>query len=190
MIIGITGYARHGKNTVGRILEENYGFKQVALADKVREFAIAVDPMIRLDGNSCVRIFTILADGGWEQAKEFPDVRRLLQRIGTEGGRGVLGEDVWINALFPSLEDGKNYVITDVRFPNEATRIKSCGGQMWRVYRPGFDNGVGTNHPSEAHIADIPTDRVILNDGSEEDLVGVVVQAVYHSGIIMNGLEF
>ncbi len=169
MIIGITGYAQHGKDTVGDILVRNHGYSKVALADKVREFALAVDPLISWN-NHVDPLSKLVSLYGWDNAKQRRHVRHLLQRIGTEAGRGVLGEDVWINALFAQMKSDGNYVITDVRFPNEAKRIIHSGGEMWRVVRPGFDNGIGTEHESERHIATLPVSYEIINDGSVKDL--------------------
>ena len=45
MIIGLTGYAQSGKDTVAKILVENYGFTRIAFADKIREFLYETNPM-------------------------------------------------------------------------------------------------------------------------------------------------
>ncbi len=45
MIIGLTGYAQSGKDTVANILVERYGFTRVAFADKIREFLYETNPM-------------------------------------------------------------------------------------------------------------------------------------------------
>ena len=46
MIIGLTGYAQSGKDTVAKILIEQYGFTRVAFADKIRELLYEMDPPV------------------------------------------------------------------------------------------------------------------------------------------------
>lgn len=91
--------------------------------------------------------------------------RCLLQFIGTDLFRKKLLEDIWVNALFTDYEESfsnnpwyddkgiydvseedevcnppmyPNWIITDVRFPNEFEAIKSKGGIMIRVNRTGM----------------------------------------------------
>tara|TARA_R100000951_G_scaffold10686_3_gene9018 strand:- start:16608 stop:17540 length:933 start_codon:yes stop_codon:yes gene_type:complete len=70
--------------------------------------------------------------------------RKLMQLLGTEGGRDILHPNIWVNALFADYKatggysDGPHYpnwIITDVRFPNEAQAIKDRGGIVIRVER-------------------------------------------------------
>ena len=58
--------------------------------------------------------------------------------------------------------------MTDVRFPNEAQRIKDLGGVVWRVKRPGV--GPANYHESETALDDWPFDAVLENDGNLVDL--------------------
>lgn len=178
MIIGIAGRAQHGKDTIGQVLVARYGYQHAAFADKVRELALVINPTVVHDMNGKM-MFSRLSDlvevYGWNGAKKLPEVRRLLQSIG-EGARQVLGDDVWINALFATIDPNANYVITDVRYQNEVDAIRNRGGVVWRVVRPGFDNGVDANHPSERNVALLDVDVDITNDGSVEELQAKVVR--------------
>lgn len=50
--------------------------------------------------------------------------RKFLQTIGTELGRDLLGEDIWIDYLFNTLDpDLEVAIIDDVRMENEASRM-------------------------------------------------------------------
>ena len=83
--------------------------------------------------------------------------RKLLQLIGTECGREIIHPNVWVNALFSDYKETPryiqkessvsfydkefpNWIITDVRFPNEAKAIKDKGGIVIRVNRFCFDS--------------------------------------------------
>lgn len=173
LLLGLTGFAQHGKDTTAGILAE-YGFRRYAFADALRTMALAVNPTISLAQTppsvrvaiasagmrpmGSVRYADLITLVGYEQAKRIPDVRRFLQRLGTEGVRGVFGSDAWVRALRDRLDTElpRRAVLTDVRFPNEAHFITKRGGFLWRITRIGGPPG-GT-HPSEAHIPHMDAD--------------------------------
>lgn len=74
--------------------------------------------------------------------------REMLQRVGTEAMRNCIHEDIWVNALFadyktdknrkvsPSLEYyTSNWIITDMRFPNELKAVEDRDGITIRINR-------------------------------------------------------
>jgi hypothetical protein len=175
-IIGVTGYAQHGKDTIAAVLVKEYGYTRVALADRMKEAMLTLDPVIHVGGLTdppgpfdFERLRNVVKERGWDGAKKHPEVRRLLQVFGTEVGRNMLGEDVWISALARSVkgfydDHGPRIVIPDIRFLNEAQFIRRMRGDVWRVNRPNFDNGVGTTHASERDIPAIHADATFTND--------------------------
>ena len=104
--------------------------------------------------------------------------RKLLQLIGTEGGRDLIHPDIWINALFSSYTKDSKWIIPDTRFDNEAKAIKDKGGIIIKVER---DVGITDTHASEKGISDKYVDIVIDNNGSMEDLVEEVKTILYAS---------
>jgi hypothetical protein len=165
-IIGITGQARNGKDTAGGLLVSEYGFTRVALADALRSMALAIDPIVS-GGN--IRLHHEVNGTGWENAKKNPEVRRFLQVLGTEGVRNHIGQDSWIRAAKVTIDqiDGP-VVVCDVRFPNEADAIHGWGGELWRVVRINpdgsrYDNGIGTEHASESHVASLTEDLTFMS---------------------------
>lgn len=166
-IVALSGYARSGKDTVGRILVER-GWQRRAFADPLREAVYRLDPTVPVAGTQ-QSIARLVDEHGWEVVKdEVPAARRLLQRMGTEVGRAMFGEDFWIDLAFRGIPDGAWVVFTDCRFPNEADAAKAAGGQVWRIVRPGHD---ATNaHTSETALDHYPFDRTIVNDGTLDDL--------------------
>lgn len=134
--------------------------------------------------------------------------RRILQLLGTEAGRDIIHPNIWVNSLMSEYkrtsywedryygEPSKkklagreevfgelpNWVVTDVRFPNELSVVKIKGGITIRVNRPCKScGGLGYHkmdcgksfdlHPSETALDESEFDHVIVNDGSIEDLV-------------------
>jgi hypothetical protein len=181
-LIALTGYARAGKDTVGRILLEEWGSGlRVAFADVLREMAYALDPFVTYE-SGWVRLAHLVDEVGWDRAKtSSPDVRRLLQRLGTEAGREVLGTDIWVDTAFerkvvPALGRGIPVVITDCRFPNEAEAVTNHGGEVWRIVRPGAKPALG--HVSDRALDDYPVTRTIHNLGDMTHLRSEVQRTV------------
>jgi hypothetical protein len=134
---------------------------------------------------------------------ELMSVRELLQKLGTEAMRDGLHTNVWVNALFadykyeihrsevPTRAAGfidqhvyPNWIITDVRFPNELEAVVERKGITIRVVReklPIKHSKTGkthllsreafTEHPSETALDDAKFDYEIFNDGTMEELV-------------------
>jgi len=173
-IIGLIGKKRSGKDTFAHGLP---GYTRVAFADPLRQAALALDPIVgrpALPGELApmrdVRLSEVVDAIGWERAKDcVPEVRRILQRLGTESIRAI-DPDFWIRAAKAQIDaiDG-DVVVTDVRYPNEADAIQTMGGILVRIERPGLPSD-GDPHPSESALDDYPVDVVVQNIGSIEAL--------------------
>lgn len=163
MIIGLAGYARSGKNTVADLLSRKY--KQVAFAEPMRTALYKLNPIIDAEFN----LQEAVEEYGWDEAKGiFPEIRRQLQVLGTEVGRHMIHENVWVDIAIRGMLPTDNVVFTDVRFINEATAIKKLGGEIWRINRDGV--GALNGHISEHSLNDWEFDRIIENNGTVEDL--------------------
>lgn len=184
MIVGLNGYARSGKDEAARALVEK-GYERRAFADAVRNVLYATNPIVRVGGIEVhqrqepipvsIRLRPIVDEFGWEYAKnEFTEVRELLQRLGTEGGRDVLGTNVWVDASLRNLPE--KVVVTDVRFPNEADAIKSAGGVVVRIVRDGV--GPVNTHVSDNAMNDYEFDVTISNNGTIEQLHNKMITLV------------
>jgi len=175
-LIGFSGLARSGKDEAANALVEAYGYQKIAFADKLREFLWEVNPYMKNRADNTYlplqEVFSLY--GGWEQIKDSPYYvcyRQLIQNIGTEAGRGILGKHVWIDALDNQLVMSKNYAVPDIRFKNEEDYIRSRGGLTVRIWRPGL--GKINDHASEQ--LSFKSQHVIINDGSVKDLHQKVV---------------
>ena len=170
-IIGLSGYARSGKNTVGQILEDDYGFRQESFAQALKNVAAEINPTLtNTFGGHRTLAGLFHGYGDWDAVKDaVPAAREFLQRLGV-ACRDQIGPDVWVDALARrlSVHPSARYVITDVRFPNEAEFITNRGGQVWRIERPGTRPVNG--HTSETALDGWSFDRTIVNDGSLADL--------------------
>lgn len=171
-LVGMMGKKRSGKNTYADRLSDAHGFAQVAFATPLRRMALAIDPYVYPG----TRLSGLVRSLGWEEAKDHGEVRRLLQVIGTDAGRNVLGADVWVSLATAEVAKlraaGRPVVITDVRFPNEAKAIRDAGGLLVRVTRPAplGTREVYDEHPSETALDGFPADCDIQNSGTIEQL--------------------
>ena len=165
MIIGLTGYAQSGKDTVAQILVEKYGYTRIAFADKIRELSYELNPIVKPG----MKLQDAVDEMGWEKAKvRIPEVRRIMQDLGV-GARKVFGEHFWVQQVLRQIHFEGNFVITDVRFPNEADAIRKYdNAQIWRIRREGV-NAVN-QHVSETAMDNEKVDQTFLNSGSLEDL--------------------
>lgn len=148
--------------------------------------------------------------------------RMLMQMLGTEFGREIIHPNIWVNATFadyqpngapynslgdvfddlklcPSETKMPNWIITDVRFPNEAEAIKDRGGILIRVNRDRIkirDNMYIhreeynklhniIEHESETALDNYENwDYVINNNDSIEGLIEQVKQIMIKEKII------
>jgi len=166
-ILGLSGWARNGKDTVADHLISNYGYKRISFAAPMKEALYRLNPKITIDSVASTPIRIGVDVYGWDDLKTHgPEVRELLQRFGTEVGRELWGEDFWVNAAIDTIEDGSRVVVSDVRYPNEADAIKKLGGEVWRVVRPGF--GAANDHASEHALNDYNFDYILDNNSGVE----------------------
>ena len=163
MIIGLTGKAGAGKDTVADILCKRYNFERYAMAKPLKQMLASVgftEPPRELK-ESPIPGFNF----SW---------RTAAQRLGTEWGRG-LDEDIWLKfaELFIAgkYEQHKNVVITDIRFPNEEALIKRYFGRLYVVVgRESKLDASAATHISEIAQFAGPISGVIDNSGSIDDL--------------------
>ena len=99
--------------------------------------------------------------------------RKMLQQVGTDLFRNQLHPNTWANATFADYQND-NWIITDVRFPNEAQAIKDRGGIIIRVERPNLlnnQNNINLEHISETSLDDYKFNYYIYNDSSIKNLI-------------------
>lgn len=164
LLVGLSGYARSGKDTAAAALSD-LGFERRAFADTVKTSLYRLNPLVP-DGDEYGRLSTVVDDEGWDRAKNRTEVRALLQRLGTQAGRMVLGDDIWVDTALRDLPE--RAVFTDVRYQNEADTIRSRHGIVIRIERPGV--GPVNGHSSESGLEGFRFDAVIQNDGTVAEL--------------------
>lgn len=164
--IGIHGAARSGKDTAAKYLVEHHGFLRNAFADPLKRAG--------------QQMFMLTEEQTWsDELKEKVikhwgmSPRTIFQKLGTEGGRQVFGDDLWLKRWdihFQTFGPVSNYVVPDVRFENEAEFLRGRGFTIVHLSSSRATTLVGETkkHASEAGIGqrmdlgDIP----VTNNGT------------------------
>lgn len=157
MIIGLSGHIKSGKTTAANLIKETKIFDEKYFAFKLKFIAAF------LTGDDIKNFETQEGKEGflpeWGMTR-----RKMLQMLGTESLRNNFHDQVWIKALFADYKPQckgycarmkqaddpsctceqdcdcmPNWIISDVRFKNEADAIKERGGIIIRINRP-FSN--------------------------------------------------
>lgn len=168
-LIGLYSHAPgSGKSTVANML---WDYKKFSFADPLRKFSAQILSSLGYNGLACLR------DKKEEKIAELGvSPRQMMQTLGTEWGRSCIHPDLWVmvaaGAVEEQLKRGRNVVIDDVRFPNEAKMIRRLGGELWLVDRPGVV--YEGNHASEGALSEVEPDSLINNSGSLTQLRQVV----------------
>lgn len=166
-IFGISGEKFSGKDTVADAIVARYA--RDGKKAKIIRFA---EPLKQ----SLCTLF------GWDRSqleshefKETPEPitgktpRYIMQAMGTEFGRELLHDELWIRLARAEVErclaTDVVPVLSDVRFENEAAMVRSMGGILVHVINPA--NVVRTDaHASENGVSSAVDDRWFINDKS------------------------
>ena len=213
MIIGISGKIGSGKDTIGEIIQHicitNGGreFQIKKFAGKLKTIASLLTgiPLYEFELQDfkktllgeewgTVRQNPLNAIPPFEdvQFNELMSVRELLQKLGTEAMRDGLHQNVWVNALMcdyrrPKMSEPNpsNWVITDVRFPNELAVVNDVNGLTIRVVRPQIETAnFKPQHPSETALDKAKFDYTIINDAGIPELIEKVREILVIEKII------
>ena len=157
-IIGLTGPARSGKDTVAAIIQSSVMCEKFSFAHQIKEM---------------LRVGIGVDIGNDKDSKEFLGVshREIIQTLGTEWGRNMIHADVWVKAMEHNIKMNaflttEVVVVTDVRFPNEAKWVREHGTLIHIVGR----GGIKGRHSSEDGIPLVEEDLIIENHSTFEDL--------------------
>lgn len=184
MIIGIAGRARSGKTELAKICKR-FGYERIYFALPLKQLCadlldISLDELNRAKAEKYDIGVTIGKDMCEILADEtgipidivtktcngvvIKDVRHMLQFIGTDLIRKY-DMDWHVNKIRQMIDKEKNYVIDDVRFPNEKALIEELGGDCWFITRTTLDNI--SNHESETSITwNDCWNKIIVNDST------------------------
>lgn len=144
-LIVLTGRARSGKTTVSNYLYREQDFAVVKFAGVLKDmlYTLGLD-WDHVEGDLKEQPCELL--GG-------KTPRHAMQTLGTEWGRNMIHEDLWVNAwrqnVAQHLDQNVDVVTDDCRFDNELAAALGLGATVIRLVRPQTENDVDAGHASE-----------------------------------------
>lgn len=157
MIIGFHAKAGGGKDECGKYLIEKYGFVKLSFAAPLKRMLAAMGFPEPATAEEKEAIIPLLGCS-W---------RKLATTLGTEWGRHQVHSDLWTLLTESMVKEypGVDFVVTDVRFENEASMIRRMQGAV--IHLKGRSYAVSAEtaaHASEAGIEIVEGDIVVHND--------------------------
>ena len=177
LLIGISGQKYNGKDTIADYLVSNYGFIKLSFGSKLKEmckilFGFTEEQLYGSKKESCDEFWNITP-------------REIFQYFGTDILRKDIqkiipniNETFWIKCVekeinqITQINPNAKIVISDVRFINEVSMIKSLNGYVIRVIRPNIKQI--DLHESEQQIPFLNVNSEIINDSSLDELYGKI----------------
>lgn len=159
-LIGICGAKYSGKTTASNFFL-NKEFERVSFASPLKEMLIAMGLTNKQVYGDRKEIPIDLLNG--------KTPRHAMQTLGTEWGRSLIGEDLWINVWKNKAEYllkhnvPSSVIVDDIRFQNEIDLIHSMGGIVIRIHRPLVENSEDA-HASEQSLNSLTADFEVSND--------------------------
>lgn len=206
-LIGINGFKTAGKDTTYQIIKQHLTIKVVrrGFADKLKIMAALALGFTGDDKDLIATMDDFKESGTIDHSHMFSNEsliqetwsvsitgREYLQYFGANA-RKVFGDTFWIDQVLPDPETVMFWdmklpryfdhahvgCITDVRYENEAERIKLLGGEIWEIIRPGLESD---GHSSEIPLSPEYVDVVIHNNGTIADLSDTVAKVLTERG--------
>jgi hypothetical protein len=168
ILIGLHGLARTGKDTAANYLAAQYAFMAYAFAAPLKTALQLMFNLTEEQLNGALKEVPLANIG--------KSPRELMQLLGTEWGRHLVHNDLWLLLARQHLDAAlelnnqwlQGFVISDVRIENEATWIRNQGGTVLHLLRP--DAAPVNPHITEAGVAIHDNDFVIQNDADLQHL--------------------
>lgn len=162
-IIGFTGAKTSGKTTAAMALQHS---KWLPKKVGIMSFAQTLKGMARLILPREAFLPENKEDVTYGICGRTP--RYVMQTLGTEWGREMVGNDLWLEVMRRNLANTtfKTVIVDDVRFNNEAELIIDLGGVIYEIQRVGLESS-GDTHASERGVDDRFLKGVIINTGLE-----------------------
>lgn len=191
MLIGVSGKGGSGKSTFALCAVQYYGAKELSFAfllkQEVEKFLVESDipyrkenlygeqqykeesvyltPSICNSANvpieDCILKYSIK-----DSKSSRVTFRSLMQWWGTDYRR-TQDVDYWVSRIVDECSSNKLYVISDVRFRNEANKIKELSGYLVRIERFGNISISNMSHPSEIDLDEWHRWDFVINNKSD-----------------------
>ena len=158
MVIGVSGKIGSGKDTFADFFIEHVA-EEYGHQFENKKFAYNLKKIVSiLAGVPMDDVFS--REGKLKYLPEWGmTIGEMQQKIGTEAIRNNIHNDAWVLSLFGIYKEDKDFwIVTDVRFKNEAKIIKEKGGIVIRLNGDPNNSKTGDDrnmtHQSEIDLDD------------------------------------
>lgn len=156
-VIGIAGPAQCGKDTAANhIINTTNQYVKASFAGPLKE-------MLAIGLN-------LTHSQLYGDDKETVDVRygctarHMMQTLGTEWGRDLIAQDIWVNAMRERVKSAPySLIIPDVRFESEADFIREHG---LLIHIQGRGRVIPADHQSEIGVAYVEHEDIRIRNNS------------------------
>ncbi len=170
-VVGFAGKAGAGKDTAAKALYP-LGYEKIAMAAALKSMVRNLLDFQGVDPHTVERMM----EGDLKEVEnEYlggKSPRVAMQTLGTEWGRELISPTLWVDAVRRKIEayPSVNFLITDIRFVNEAIMIRELGGTLIWIDRPNAETTQHAQHASETESAQFRCDHYITNGGDVDML--------------------
>lgn len=166
-VIAVVGRIGAGKDVICDYLVTKYHGTKRGFSDPLYQILDIINPAIPVGESLVTQKFKyykdLVAEYGQDRAKRmFPEIRRLLQVIGTECGRNIHGPQCWTNAMARASASDHLTCVRDCRFPSEVDWVRSQDSLIIHVHS-------AWEQAPTAHISDFAIDAKACADYSIEN---------------------
>lgn len=172
LLIALHGLPGSGKDTFANRLIEGGGWGKVSFAAPLKR---GISTMLNIPMED-IENPSIKNEPNYKFGRS---IRYIAQTLGTEWGRNIISDDLWVQLGKESIvhmgERGINVVNTDLRFANEAEMIRELGGYVIHVIRDDktlaerSESTGMSNHASNISLRDELIDFTIFNSRGIEE---------------------
>lgn len=185
VVIAFAGKRHSGKSEAVRVLNEEFGFREIKFAGPLKDMLRAMYRSVGVDDETIER--KIEGD-----LKEVPcewlmgaTPRRAMQTLGTEWRDGLVPEldkngepmsrPLWAAMFVMAVNSGNlgpRLACSDYRFPHEGVALDAVDAHTVLIHRTAaaYATDEAAQHISETSIDKLPVHATLYNDGTLEDL--------------------
>lgn len=192
IVIGLAGQKGAGKNYAADIITEQaqlmgYTVEQRAYADPIKN-------MLKAGLGLSEQHFATQQDKERNIPKYGVSSRYLMQTLGTGWGRDKVNNNLWLIIMDAAIRESVSDIIlvTDVRFDNEASLVRSNkAGHIVQIVPSAFE-GTTDEHESEQGITTYGSDYIIPSPKTSafnRNVINVFNQILTINALEDSGLE-
>lgn len=188
-IVALSGWKGSGKDTVGRVLTQDYGYVRHSFADRLKQmveeqYNVPFEYMNNYKKEMPLTEYPVVNSDDFSNTIHQLLAAELLTGYWTPRALCILEGSVkrsvnaqfWTRSVIASIIEADNdlHVITDLRYKSEANILRDAFGSQLLLARINRFSLIDTKDPSERDLDDFPFDLTLSNHGTLEQLQAIV----------------